>query len=52
LASSDINKHPELLAAAEEANLLLKNRLEVDDTKLHFHSELGTIPGDLRLIKD
>jgi hypothetical protein len=51
LASNDINKHPELLAATEEAKLLLKNRLEVDDTKHRFHSELGTIPDDLRLIK-
>jgi hypothetical protein len=30
-----------LRAAAEEAKLALKNRLEVDDTKHRFHSELG-----------
>ena len=43
LTSSDIEKHPELRAAAEEAKLLLKNRLEVDETKHRFHSELGVI---------
>ena len=43
LASSNIVK-PELRAAAEEAKLLLKNRLEVDDTKHRFHSELGLVP--------
>ncbi len=43
LTSSDIDKHPELRAAAEEAKLLLKNRLEVDETKHRFHSELGVI---------
>jgi hypothetical protein len=30
-----------LRAAVEEAKLVLKNRLEVDDTKHRFHSELG-----------
>jgi hypothetical protein len=40
-ASSNIVKHPELRAAAEEAKLLLKNQLEVDDTRHRFHSELG-----------
>jgi len=43
LTSIDTDKHPELRAAAEEAKLLLKNRLEVNDTKHHFHSELGRI---------
>jgi hypothetical protein len=52
LASGDLEKHPELLAAAEEAKLILKNRLEVDDTKHRFHSELGVIKDELRLIKD
>jgi hypothetical protein len=37
------DKHPELRAAAEDAKLVLKNRLEVDDTKHRFRSELGTI---------
>jgi hypothetical protein len=35
--------HPELRAAAEEAKLVLKNRLEVDESKHQFHSELGRI---------
>jgi len=52
LASSDVDKHPELRAAAEEAKLVLKNRLEVDDTKHRFHSEWGVFKGDLRIIKD
>jgi hypothetical protein len=52
LASSDVAKHPELRAAAEEAKLVLKNRLEVDDTKHRFHSELGVFKDDLRIIKD
>jgi hypothetical protein len=37
------DRHSELRAAAEEAKLLLKNRLEVDESKHRFHSELGTI---------
>jgi hypothetical protein len=41
LSSSDAGRCPELRAAAEEAKLILKNRLEVDDTKHRFHSELG-----------
>ena len=52
LVSSDVDKHPELRAAAEEAKLSLKNRLEVDDTKHRFHSELGVFKDDLRIIKD
>jgi hypothetical protein len=52
LASSDVDRHPELRAAAEEAKLVLKNRLEVDDTKHQFHSELGVLKDDLRIIKD
>jgi len=36
-------RHPELRAAAEQAILLLKNRLEVDESKHRFHSELGRI---------
>jgi len=52
LASSDLDRHPELRAAAEEAKLVLKNRLEVDDTKHRFHSELGVFKDDLRTIKD
>ena len=52
LASSDVDKHPELRAATEEAKLVLKNRLEVDDTKHRFHSEWGVLKDDLRIIKD
>ena len=39
-------------AAAEEAKLLLKNRLEVDATKHRFHSELGVFKDGLRIIND
>ena len=52
LALSDVDKRPELRAAAEEAKLLLKNRLEVDATKHRFHSELGVFKDGLRIIKD
>jgi hypothetical protein len=52
LASGDVDKHPELRAAAEKAKLVLKNRLEVDDTKHRFHSELGVVKDELRIIKD
>ncbi|MGC2801228.1 MAG: hypothetical protein WCA41_05285, partial [Candidatus Acidiferrum sp.] len=30
------DKHPELRAAAEEAKLILKNRLEIDESKHRF----------------
>ena len=43
LHSSGTCRHPELRAAAEEAKLVLKNRLEVDESKHRFHSELGRI---------
>jgi Zn-dependent oligopeptidase len=48
LASAAMNlihddRHPELRAAAEEAKSLLKDRLEVDESKHRFHSELGRI---------
>jgi hypothetical protein len=43
--------HPELRAAAEEAKLVLKNRLEVDDTQHRFQSELGPFDDDMRVIK-
>jgi tetrahydrodipicolinate N-succinyltransferase len=52
LTSSDIDKHPELRAAAEEAKLVLKNRLEVDDTKHRVHTEWGVFKDELRIIKD
>src|SRR5436853_4719173 len=43
LHSSSIGRHPELRAAAEEAKLVLKNRLELDESKHRFPSELGRI---------
>jgi hypothetical protein len=52
LSSGDLDRHPELRAAAEEAKLVLKNRLEVNDTKHRFHSELGVLKDELRIIKD
>jgi hypothetical protein len=52
LVSSAVDVRPELRAAIEEAKLLLKNRLEVDDTKHRFHSELGVFKDELRIIKD
>jgi hypothetical protein len=52
LASTDIDNHPELRAAAEDAKLVLKNRLEVDDSKHRFRSELGLFKDELRIIKD
>jgi hypothetical protein len=52
LRSSDIDSHPELRAVAEEARMVLKDRLEVDDAKHRFHSELGAFKDDLRIIKD
>jgi hypothetical protein len=51
-SSSDLDRHPQLRAAAEEAKLVLKNRLEVDDTKHRFQSELGVLKDELRIIKD
>lgn len=51
-ASSTADSHPELRAAAEEAKLVLKNRVEVDNTKHPIHTELGVFKDELRLIKD
>lgn len=48
----DLDAHPELRSAVEAAQVLLRNRLEVDETKHRFHSELGAFKDDLRLIKD
>ena len=36
----------QLRAAVESAKLALKNRLEIDETKHRFHSELGSISDD------
>ena len=52
LSSMNLDRHPELRAALEEATLVLKNRLEVDDAKHRFHSELGVFRDELRLIKE
>jgi hypothetical protein len=52
ITSSDLDRHPELQAAAEEAKLVLKNRLEVPESKHRFRSELGAFKEELRLIKD
>ena len=52
LTSGDVDRHSQVRAAAEEAKLVLKNRLEVDDTKHRSHSALGVIKDELRLIKD
>lgn len=59
MAISDLDRHPELRAGAEEAKLALKNRLEVDYTKHIIRSELGALKDEveafrdeLRLIKD
>jgi hypothetical protein len=52
LSSSDLDRHPALRAAAEEAKLVLKNRLEVDDTRHRFHSELGVLKEELRTVND
>jgi hypothetical protein len=52
MTCSDFDKHPELRAAAEEAKLVLKNRLEIDGSKHRFHSEFGASKDDLRIIKD
>jgi hypothetical protein len=43
LTSINADRNPELRAVAEEAKLVLKNRIEVDDSKHRFHSELGGI---------
>jgi len=52
LALSDIDKHPELRALVEEAKLVLKDRLEVDESKHRIRTELGAFKDELRMIKD
>src|SRR5437899_2146682 len=42
LTSSDIERHQELRDAAEEAKLVLKNRLEVDESKHRFQDRKST----------
>jgi hypothetical protein len=48
-ASGEADRHPELRAAAEEAKLVLKNRLEVDDTTHRIRTELGPFKDELRI---
>jgi Zn-dependent oligopeptidase len=43
MTSAEGRKDPELRAAAEDAKLVLKNRLEIDESKHRFHTELGRI---------
>jgi uncharacterized protein YqgV (UPF0045/DUF77 family) len=43
LTSVNIDEHPGLRAATDRARLLLKNRIEIDDSKHRFRGELGTI---------
>ena len=52
LTCPTVDRHSEVHAAAEEAKLVRKNRLEVDESKHRFHSELGVLKVDLRLIND
>lgn len=63
-ALKDLRRHPEIRTIAEEAKLLVKNRLEVDDTEHRFRSELGPfdrkplidnkpkVDDELRIFKD
>src|ERR1700758_47427 len=43
LNSAEAVRDLELRAAAEQAKFVLKNRVEIDETKHRFHSELGRI---------
>ena len=52
LTSPDLDKQPELRAAAEQAKLLLKNRIEIDDHKHRFNTELGLFKDELRITED
>ena len=50
-ALSDSEDHPEIRPIAEEAKLVLKNRLEVDNMKHQIHTELGPFENQLGLFK-
>jgi len=52
LRSMNLDSPAELRAALEEAKLVLKNRLEVDDGKHRFHSELRVFKDELRIIRE
>lgn len=43
MASLNGSRQADLRAAVEAAKLVLKNRLEIDESKHRFHSELGRI---------
>lgn len=43
VASLNGSGHAQLRAAVEDAKLVLKNRLEIDESKHRFHTELGRI---------
>ena len=51
-ASNSIEENSELRRLAEEGKLVLKNRLEVDNTNHQVHTELGVFRDELRIIKD
>jgi hypothetical protein len=51
-ALNDLRRHPELRAIAEEAKLLVKNRLEVDDSKHRFRSELGVVKSEPKVAEE
>ncbi|MGB8474739.1 MAG: hypothetical protein WCE61_11705 [Candidatus Acidiferrum sp.] len=52
MTSSVAGREPALRAAAQEAKLVLKNRLEVDESKHRFQSELGLIRDGSRILED
>jgi hypothetical protein len=47
-----LERQPELRSVVEEAKVILKNRLEIDNSEHRFHSELGVFKDELRIIKD
>jgi hypothetical protein len=46
-----LEAHHELRAVVEQAQLILKNRLEIDETNHRFTSELGPFTDDMSLFK-
>jgi C4-dicarboxylate-specific signal transduction histidine kinase len=49
--SNKSDEDPDLRSAIEEARMVLNNRLEVDDTKHKFDSELGPFNDDMSLFR-
>jgi hypothetical protein len=39
----DLQRYPELRLATDEAKVLLRERLEIDESRHRFHSDLGKI---------